>query len=224
MPKNKTNYYGQCAVSSCKLPMLPNGEGGLDLKASGGYGDFCDDWEGERPVFRLCHRHSHKFANWLNNPELLHPFYGHSHSGSEKGFWYGHVGWETTTWLSHIHLFLYCLIKFGLKDAVYYSRRQMDSNVSWARKDINDRKSALNLPRFIGRLFFLDYNHAGFVRSSCRRLKQSYLVLLKGVYHKHYSLHADLYNKAISREGFSESEINLIKAIANIAEIASEEE
>ena len=211
MPKNKTNHYGQCAVSSCKLPMLPNGEGGLDLKASGGYGDFCDDWEGERPVFRLCHRHSHKFANWLNNPELLHPFYGHSHSGSEKGFWYGHVGWETTTWLSHIHLFLYCLIKFGLKDAVYYSRRQMDSNVSWARKDINDRKSALNLPRFIGRLFFLDYNHAG-------------LVLLKGVYHKHYSLHADLYNKAISREGFSESEINLIKAIANIAEIASEEE
>ena len=100
----------------------------------------------------------------------------------------------------------------------------MDSNVSWARKDINDRKSVLNWPRFIGRLFFLDYNHAGLVRSSCRRLKQSYLVLLKGVYHKHYSLHADLYNKAISREGFSESEINLIKAIANVAEIASEEE
>tara|TARA_B100000287_G_scaffold150823_1_gene142641 strand:+ start:4768 stop:5436 length:669 start_codon:yes stop_codon:yes gene_type:complete len=222
MPKNKINHYSQCAVSSCKLPMDANGEGGLDLQATGGYGDFCDDYDGDVSTFRLCHRHSHKFANWLNNPELLHPFYGHSHSGSEKGFWYGHVGWETTTWLSHIHLFLYCLIKFGLKDAIYYSKRQITSNIQWARKDINDKDSGLNWPLFISRIFFLDYHSAGFFRTRLRRIRWAYLDWLKSAYRKHTSFYTDLTNKAL-REGFSDTELHVIKAVADAAREVEEE-
>ena len=63
--------YSQCAVTKCSRPMQPNNEGGLDLTASGGYGDFTDSFGEDINTFRLCHRHAHKFANWLNNPEVL---------------------------------------------------------------------------------------------------------------------------------------------------------
>ena len=125
-------------------------------------------------------------------------------------------------WIYHIHLFLYCLIKFGLKDAVYYSKRQMDSNVSWARKDINDRKSALNWPRFIGRFFFLDYNHAGLVRSIFRKLRWKYLDWLKKTYRKHNSLYNEIWSKALN-DGFSDSEKAYLRDLG-LAIAASEEE
>ena len=93
-------------VVAGQLPMAPNNEGGLDLTATGGYGDFTDSFDSEVNTFRLCHKHSHRFANWLNNPEVLHMYYGHSHAGTSVVLVWSH-------WLGTAYLVILCKFIFS---------------------------------------------------------------------------------------------------------------
>jgi len=164
--------YSKCAVSSCGLPMEANGEGGLDLKVTGGYGDFCDDIFDKPMWFRLCHKHSHKFASFLNNPEILHPYYGHSHDGSEYGFWFGHISWEQRTWLSYINLFFNAWYKLGLKKAIYYIKKQIKEHVLWSKENINDASTPIIWNSLLFSLFFLTNYRKGLVNKIYWSLKK----------------------------------------------------
>lgn len=216
-----TTHYYQCAIKSCQTPMQANGDGGLDIQATGGYGDFCDDFDSSPTTFRLCHKHSHKFARWINNPDILHQVNGHSHSGSEKGFWYGHVGWETTTWLSYLNLFFTTLIQQGWSKAKSECKHQLETHLRWSKTELNNSDAKVDWIKFVGRIFFTDHSYAG-SRFYYRRIKWKYLDWLKKAYRKHNSLYTDLTTKAM-REGLSDTEKHVIKAIAS-AITASEEE
>lgn len=190
--------YFSCA--KCGIPMQPNNEGGLDLQVSGGYGDFTDSFGEDINTFRLCHRHAHKFANWLNNPEVLGMYWGHSHSGVEPGFWYGHPSWEQRTWLSYITIFFHSWYKQGWKTAKFYLREQFRSHISWSRVDINDKTTPIVWSKFIGRFFFLTNHSKGFFVTLQRKFSSKLFNLAKNYHRKHSSLYNEVWQKAISGE------------------------
>lgn len=171
------NYITEtCAVKSCKWQsQQPNGEGALDLIIEGGYADFTDTF-GENPKYiRLCHKHAHKFASWLNNPDILHPFYGHSHNGSEPGFWYGHISWEQRTWLSHLNIFFVSLWKFkSIKVAKKYLVDQIKGHIRWSRKNINDSTTDIVWSELILNLFFLENAYKGIFYKIYRYIRRKF--------------------------------------------------
>lgn len=202
--------YSQCAVTKCSRPMQPNNEGGLDLTASGGYGDFTDSFGEDINTFRLCHRHAHKFANWLNNPEVLGMYWGHSHAGYEPGFWFGHPSWEQRTWLSYVTIFFHSWYKQGWKTAKYYLREQLRSHKNWSRVDINDHSTKVQWGKYIGQFFFLDNHSKGFFVGLQRKLHSKLFTLAKNYHRKHSSLYNEIWQKAINGE-LSESEKAYLK-------------
>ncbi len=220
--KIQQKLYSQCAVNSCQLPMAPNNEGGLDLTATGGYGDFTDSFDSEVNTFRLCHKHSHRFANWLNNPEVLHMYYGHSHAGYERGFWYGHISWEQRTWLSYVNLFFHSWYKQGLKTAIYYIKEQLRSHKNWSRVDINDHSTKVQWGKYIGQFLFLDNYSKGFFVGLKRKFQHKLYDFSKTYYRKHTSLYSEIWSKALN-DGFSESEKSYLRDLG-LAIAASEEE
>ena len=137
--KIEVNYMtDKCAVKSCKwISQAPNNENALDIVLQGGYGDFIDYFgEDIPPYFRLCHKHAHKFADWINDDKILFRR-NHYHSKREPGYWFGHVG-EPATWLAFITTFLYYLKLDNLKIAVGEIKYLHRSAKMWNRKDIND--------------------------------------------------------------------------------------
>jgi len=220
MPNTNKEYNFQihCAVNKCQIEMAPNGEGGLDLTGTGGYGDFRDDYDGDIAIFRLCHKHAHKFTRWINNPEILHPVNGHSHSGSENGFWYGHVGWESKTWLSHLNLFFSTLYYQGFKTAVTESKWQIESNLRWARENINDNTTPINWKQVIVKLIFLDYASKGFTLSTYRKVSNAFntkrFKLAEYYYRKDRTLYSEIWDKAFN-DNLSVEDKNLIKALSS---------
>lgn len=215
----KKLYY-QCA--KCGIDMAANNQGGLDLTVSGGYGDFTDSYREEVPTFRLCHRHAHKFANWLNNQEVLGMYWGHSHAGYEPGFWYGHPSWEQQTWLSHLVLFFHSFWKLGWKSAKFYFVEGIRSHINWSRVDINDRDSKFLWGRFIARLFFLDNHSKGFFYGIYRKLKGKLYDFCKKYYRSQTSLYSEIWHKALN-DGFSESEKAYLKDLGLALAQAEEE-
>ena len=202
--------YSQCAISKCSRPMQPNNEGGLDVRVSGGYGDFIDCIDGDIDTFRLCHKHSHQFANWLNNPEVLSMYWGHSHAGYEPGFWFGHPSWEQRTWLSYLTIFFHCWYKQGWKTAKYYLREQWRSHKNWSSVDINDHSTKVQWGKYISQFFFLDNHSKGFFYGLVRKFQSKLFTLAKTYHRKHSSLYNEIWSKAINGE-LSESEKAYLK-------------
>ena len=190
--------------------MQPNNEGGLDVRVSGGYGDFIDCIDGDIDTFRLCHKHSHQFANWLNNPEVLSMYWGHSHAGYEPGFWFGHPSWEQRTWLSYLTIFFHSWYKQGWKTAKYYLREQLRSHKNWSRVDINDHSTKVQWGKYIGQFFFLDNHSKGFFYGLARKFQSKLFTLAKNYHRKHSSLYNEIWQKAINGE-LSESEKAYLK-------------
>ena len=190
--------------------MQPNNEGGLDVRVSGGYGDFIDCIDGDIDTFRLCHKHSHQFANWLNNPEVLSMYWGHSHAGYEPGFWFGHPSWEQRTWLSYLTIFFHSWYKQGWKTAKYYLREQLRSHKNWSRVDINDHSTKVQWGKYIGQFFFLDNHSKGFFYGLVRKFQNKLFTLAKNYHRKHSSLYNEIWQKAINGE-LSESEKAYLK-------------
>ena len=204
----------KCAVKSCGWEKSePNNEGALDVQLFGGYGDFIDPYDEEPPYFTLCHKHAHKFANWLNNPEILHPTNGHSHSGAENGFWYGHIGWDQKTWTSYVAGFFYKLTKQGFRSAVSYVKHHFKSHKQWTRKDINDSDSPVVLSKFFYELFFLDNAYKGFVTKQIRKYKAARFQRAENAYRSNLTFESELFKK-VANNKLTDRELKLIQAIA----------
>lgn len=201
----------KCAVKGCGWEKSqPNNEGALDVQLFGGYGDFIDPYDEEPPYFTLCHKHAHKFANWLNNPEILHPTSGHSHNGAENGFWYGHIGWDQKTWLSHLLTFTWWLFKRRSPRKAWYAlKRSIQGHITWTRKDINDSSTPIVWKDFFFKLFFLSNAYAGTVNRWQRTYKTKQFNKAKAIYRSQTSLYNEVWQKAIQGE-LSDSEKNLL--------------
>ena len=208
----------KCAVKSCKWESFaPNDEGALDLIVSSGYGDFTDNYDSKDPYFRLCHRHAHKFARWLNNDAILLSHNGHAHNGSEPGFWHGHIGWDQKTWTSYVTGFFYFWYAKGFRSAKYYVKRHFQSHKQWTRKDINDVDSPVILSKFFFRLFFLDNAFKGFVTKQIRNFKTARFERAEKLYRSQLSLENELWKK-IANNKLSDRELLMIQAIARSSE------
>jgi len=215
----QSKLYSQCA--KCSRPMQPNNEGGLDLEVSGGYGDYIDSYDGVT-TFRLCHKHAHKFANWLGNSDALTMYWGHSHAGYEPGFWFGHPSWEQRTWLSYITIFFHSWYKLGWKKAKYYLVEQFRSHINWSRVNINDHKTPVQWGKFFFKLFFLDNNSKGFVVGLKRKFQSKLYNFSKNYYRSQTSLYSEIWYKALN-DGFSESETAYLKDLGLALAKAEEE-
>lgn len=200
--------YTQCA--KCAEPLEPNNQGALDISYNGGYGDFVDNYDGETLFFRLCHKHAHQFTNWLGNPSAIHPSAGHSHNGAEKGFWYGHIGWDQKTWLSYVNGFFYHWIKKSFRSAVSYVKHHFKSHKQWTRQDINDSSSPVVLSSFFFSLFFLTNAYKGKVNKLKRLYNAKKILLAESIYRDSTSLYSEIWTKSVNGK-LSESEISLIK-------------
>lgn len=147
-----------CAIKSCTwVSYEPNNENALDLITQGGYGDFYDYFD-EKPVyFRLCHKHAHQFANWINDDNIL-PRYAHAHNKQEIGYWYGHLG-ESRTWLAYILTFFFFLYKDrSLKSAKNRISNKWYSHKMWNREDINDKSTPVIKKQWLGEFLFDNRN------------------------------------------------------------------
>ncbi len=209
----QSKLYSKCAVTKCSRPMQPNAEGGLDLTATGGYGDFTDSiGEDELCTFRLCHKHAHKFANWLNNDDVLSMYWGHSHAGYEPGFWFGHASWEQRTWLSYITIFFHSWYKKGWKQAKYYLNAQLRSHKNWSRENINDSKTPIKWGTYISSFFFLTNASKGFFVGIKRKLQRKLFLFTKNYYRSHTSMYSEIWTR-ILEDDLSDAEKSLIKDI-----------
>lgn len=211
-------HVSKCAVKSCKWESFaPNDEGALDLIVSSGYGDFTDNYDCKDPYFRLCHRHAHKFARWLNNDAILSSHNGHAHNGSEPGFYFGHIGWDQRTWLSYVTGFFYKLIKQGFRSAISYVKHHFKSHKQWTRKDINDSDSPVVLSKFFYQLFFLDNAYKGFVTKQIRKYKTARFQRAENTYRSELSLESELFKK-VANNKLTDRESKMIQAIAQSLE------
>ena len=211
-------HVSRCAVKSCKWESFaPNDEGALDLIVSSGYGDFTDNYDCKDPYFRLCHRHAHKFARWLNNDAILLSHNGHAHNGSEPGFWHGHIGWDQKTWTSYVAGFFYFWYKQGFRSARYYVKRHFQSHKQWTRKDINDSDSPVILSKFFYQLFFLDNAFKGFVTKQIRNYKTARFERAEKLYRSQLSLEGELWKK-VANNKLSDRELAMIQGIARSLE------
>ena len=220
----QAKLYSQCAVKKCSRPMQPNAEGGLDLTVSGGYGDFIDSYDGEINTFRLCHRHSHKFAKFLNNSEVLPMYWGHSHNGSEPGFWYGHPSWEQQTWLSYVTIVLHSWYKQGWKSAKYFAKEQFRSHKTWSRVNINDKTTPVQWGKFFYRLFFLNNAHRGWFTRTNRYFKSKMYQFTYKYYRKHSSLYNELWKRVLENDLSHAEKALIIDLGASLADRNSLEE
>lgn len=219
------NYQtNECAVHKCKWKSHePNDEGALDLITQGGYGDFMDYIE-EPPVYlRLCHKHAHKFASWLNNPNVLPRHSGHAHNGSEPGFWYGHIGWDQYTWLSYVNNFLYHLWKENLKFAINVIKRQLRHHLNWNRQDINDSSTPVIKKEFIYKLFFQTKAYKGFVNLKRRSLKVNFSKWIEQKHRSKVSLDMEIYN-LVMKGKLSDKDLQIMAMITDANRSQSEEE
>ena len=211
-------HVSRCAVKSCKWESFaPNDEGALDLIVSSGYGDFTDNYDCKDPYFRLCHRHAHKFARWLNNDKILLTHNGHAHNGSEPGFWHGHIGWDQKTWTSYVAGFFYFWYAKGFRSAKYYVKRHFQSHKQWTRKNINDVDSPVVLSKFFYRLFFLDNAYKGFVTKQIRKYKTARFQRAENTYRSELSLESELFRK-VANNKLTDRESKMIQAIAQSLE------
>lgn len=213
--------YTQCA--KCAEPLEPNNQGALDISYNGGYGDFVDNYDGETLFFRLCHKHAHQFTNWLGNPSAIHPSAGHSHNGAEKGFWYGHIGWDQKTWLAHLRTFTWWLFKTrSFKKAWSELVYSVKSHITWTRSNINDSSTPVVWSQFFFKLFFLDNAYAGTVTALKRKLTVWKHQKAKKIYRKYKSLYSEIWESAIYGK-LTESEKSLIKDIGEALKQQEEE-
>ena len=207
-------HIDKCAVKGCKWESFAaNNEGALDLIVSSGYGDFTDNYDCKEPYFRLCHRHAHKFARWLNNDAILLTHNGHAHNGSEPGFWHGHIGWDQKTWTSYVAGFFYKLTKQGFRSAVSYVKHHFKSHKQWTRKDINDSNSPVVLSKFFYELFFLDNAYKGFVTKQIRKYKAARFQRAENAYRSNLTFESELFKK-VANNKLTDRELKLIQAIA----------
>lgn len=219
LEKNK-ELYTECA--KCGLPLESNNQGALDIMYNGGYGDFVDNYDGEELFFRLCHKHSHQFAYWLNNEKALTKYHGHAHNGSEKGFWYGHIGWDQYTWLSHLNMFLMHFVFDGFKFARLNFVRNVKNRINWCREDINDSSSPILWKTVFRNLFFLSNVYKGFFVGKYRKLLRRRFLKAKALYRSKKSLSGELWDKAVKGE-FSDSEKALLINIGSVLKEQEEE-
>ena len=214
----------KCAVSSCKwVSHKPNDEGALDLITQGGYGDFTDYYD-EKPVYlRLCHKHAHKFASWLNNPNVLSRHNGHAHNGGEPGFWFGHIGWDQYTWLSYLNNFWFHIRKENFKYAIGVFKSQLQKHKDWNRQDINDKSTPIVKKDFFFDLFFLNKAYKGFVNSIRIKAIIMFNKWIENTYRNKVSLHQEIYNKVITNK-LSEKDLEIMLQITDAVRSKSEEE
>ncbi len=214
----------KCAVRKCKWESHEaNNEGALDLITQGGYGDFMDYFDIPPVYLRLCHKHAHKFASWLNNPSVLPRHNGHAHNGSEPGFWYGHIGWDQYTWLSYVNNFIYYLWKENLKGAVSVFKSQLEHHITWNRQDINDSSTPLRKKEFIFKLFFQTKAYKGFVNINRRHFKVKFSNWLEQKYRSKVSLDMEIYN-LVMKGKLSDKDLEIMARITDANRSMSEEE
>ena len=147
----------KCAVKSCKWTSHDtNNENALDIVLQGGYGDFYDYFDETPPYFRLCHKHAHKFADWINDDVVLSRR-AHYHSKREIGYWFGHVG-DSGTWLAYITTIFYYLRLDNLKTAMREAKYLNSRTKMWCRENINDSSTPVNKRKYLGELLFDDKN------------------------------------------------------------------
>ena len=219
LEKNK-ELYTECA--KCGLPLESNNQGALDIMYNGGYGDFVDNYDGEELFFRLCHKHSHQFAYWLNNEKALTKYHGHAHNGSEKGFWYGHIGWDQYTWLSHLNMFLMHFVFDGFKFARVNFVRNVKDRINWCRENINDSSSTILWKTVFRNLFFLSNVYKGFFVGIYRKLRRRRFLKAKNFYRSEKSLYSELQDNA-RNNSFNERELDFIKVLGLHLAIQEEE-
>tara|TARA_Y100000385_G_scaffold85253_1_gene87485 strand:- start:2064 stop:2780 length:717 start_codon:yes stop_codon:yes gene_type:complete len=211
-----------CAVRKCKWKSHDtNNEGALDLITQGGYGDFIDLFDRKPAYFRLCHKHSHQFARWLNNDAVLLTHDGHAHNGSEPGFWHGHIGWDQKTWTSYVTGFFYHWIKQGFRSAVSFVKGHFKSHKQWTRKDINDSSTPVVLSSFFFKLFFLTNAYKGKVNLLRHLYNAKKIKLAKSIYRDSTSLYSEIWTNSVTGK-LSESEraliVDLGKAFTSLEE------
>ncbi len=204
----KNKLHTECAKCSEKLE--PNNQGALDITYDGGYGDFVDNYDGELLFLRLCHKHAHQFAYWVNNESAITKWHGHAHNGSEKGFWYGHIGWDQYTWLSHLNMFLMHLVQDGFRFARLNFVRNIKDRINWCREDINDSSTKILWGSFFIKLFFLKTRYKGFFYSLYLKIVRARHQRVKKIYRKHYSLHSELFD-GVKNSSIPQDTLDLIK-------------
>ena len=202
-------------------PTIQTTEGALDLITQGGYGDFIDLFDRKPAYFRLCHKHSHQFARWLNNDAVLLTHDGHAHNGSEPGFWHGHIGWDQKTWTSYVTGFFYHWIKQGFRSAVSFVKGHFKSHKQWTRKDINDSSTPVVLSSFFFKLFFLTNAYKGKVNSLRHLYNAKKIKLAKSIYRDSTSLYSEIWTNSVTGK-LSEAEraliVDLGKAFTSLEE------
>lgn len=217
--ENTDKRYIECA--KCALPLQTQNEGTLDIIYNGGYGDFVDNYDNENLFFRLCHKHAHQLAYWLNNENALTKYHGHAHSGSEKGFWYGHIGWDQYTWLSHLNMFLMHLVFDGFKFARKNFVENVKDRINWCRKDINDSSSPIVWKTVFQNLFFVKNVYKGFFVGIYRKIYRRRFLKAKKLYRSGKSFYSELWEKQ-RENSFTERELFFIKTLG--VELAKFEE
>lgn len=205
-----TYHVDGCAVRKCKWKSHDtNNEGALDLITQGGYGDFIDLFDEKPAYFRLCHKHAHQFAAFLDNESVMHPYYGHAHNGKEPGFWFGHKGWEQRTWLSYLSVVSYYLRRHNIKTALGYFKAQVRSHITWSRQNINDSSTPVVWSSLFFSLFFLTNAYKGKVNKLRHLYKSKKVELAKAIYRDSTSLYSEIWTNSVTGK-LSEAERRLI--------------
>ncbi len=155
------NDFEICNYKKCKKEIKyyeethTGAEGVLYLNIQGGYGSFYDslfDEEGKYIVF--CHKHAHKFANFVGNDNAISAYRSTSHSPRMKqGFF--HNAWDSHTWGSYLSAILIALFHHRtIVGAIDVTRERIHSHKVWTRYDVNDFESKTNWKLFWKRFLF----------------------------------------------------------------------
>jgi hypothetical protein len=144
-----------CSYKKCKEPVV-NNNGALWLHMDGGYGDFVDiflDEEEEQRTIFLCHKHAHKFSNFLGNGKVLSGYRSTSHSIYSKNNFF-HNAWDSHTWGSYLSIFFITLFcERSIKATIEVMKEKYETHDRWTRYDINEKDSPRNWNEFWYRFF-----------------------------------------------------------------------
>ena len=130
-------------------------DGVLYLELQGGYGSFYDslfDEEGKYIV--LCHKHAHKFANFIGNDTAISAYRSTSHSPKMKQSFF-HNAWDSHTWGSYLSAIFIALFHHRtIVGAIEITKERFYTHLRWTKNDINDFSSTQNWKAFWKRFFF----------------------------------------------------------------------
>ena len=147
-----------CNYKKCKEEIVHD-NGALWLSMDGGYGDFVDVFGDRDRTITLCHRHAHKFANFLGNSLKLWGYASTSHSVYSKLSFF-HNAWDSHTWGSYLSAFfitLFCERSFVGARAMLKEKYKVHRQ--WTRENINDENSKQDWKQFWKRFLFNNWGY-----------------------------------------------------------------